>query len=483
MTEKTNTLSPKERMAIPRAKMPEQNPAARAANFEEVPLGLTPEQAMKEALRCLDCRKKPCVSGCPVGVQIPEFIALVAQGRFVEAARLIKETNVLPAVTGRVCPQEIQCEGDCTLFKKYGGVSIGALERFVADYERDNNLVEIPPRPKPSGKRVAVIGSGPSGLTVAGDLILLGHEVTVYEALHEAGGVLVYGIPEFRLPKEIVKAEVDYLVQQGVRFELNVVVGMTIGMEELLEEYDAVYIGVGAGLPWFMRIEGEELNGVFSANEYLTRSNLMKGYLFPEYDSPLPPGKHVCVVGGGNVAMDSARTAKRLGAKVTIVYRRAREQLPARADEVHHTDEEDIVFRLLSNPVKILGKDGKVIGMECIKMELGEPDDSGRRRPIPIENSNFEIACDQVVISIGAGANPLLTKTIPELKLNKWGYIEVDANNRTSMPKVWAGGDIVTGAATVIEAMGAGRIAAKSIHADLLGLPQPGSEEEHKKSD
>ncbi|MFX1415514.1 MAG: NADPH-dependent glutamate synthase [Promethearchaeota archaeon] len=470
-------------MAIPRAKMPEQNPAARAANFEEVPLGLTPEQAMKEALRCLDCRKKPCVSGCPVGVQIPEFIALVSQGKFVEAARLIKETNVLPAVTGRVCPQETQCEGDCTLFKKYGGVSIGALERFVADYERNNDLVEIPPKPKPSGKRVAVVGSGPSGLTVAGDLVLLGHKVTVFEALHEAGGVLVYGIPEFRLPKEIVKAEVDYLIQQGVKFELNVVVGMTVGMEELLEDYDAIYIGVGAGLPWFMRIEGEELNGVFSANEYLTRSNLMKGYLFPEYDSPLPPGKHVCVVGGGNVAMDSARTAKRLGANVTIVYRRAREQLPARGEEVHHADEEDIVFKLLSNPVKILGEDGKVVGIECIKMELGEPDDSGRRRPIPIEDSNFEIACDQVVISIGAGANPLLTKTIPELRLTKWGYIEVDANNRTSIPKVWAGGDIVTGSATVIEAMGAGRIAAKSMHADLLGLPQPGSEKEQSRSD
>ncbi|MHA2379833.1 MAG: NADPH-dependent glutamate synthase [Candidatus Thorarchaeota archaeon] len=470
-------------MAIPRARMSEQNPAARAANFEEVPLGITPEQAMKESLRCLDCRKKPCVSGCPVGVQIPEFLALVSEGKFVEAARLIKETNVLPAVTGRVCPQETQCEGDCTLFKKYGGVSIGALERFVADYERNNNLVEIPPRPKLTGRRVAVIGSGPSGLTVAGDLVLLGHEVTVFEALHEAGGVLVYGIPEFRLPKEIVKAEVDYLVQQGVKFELNTVVGMTVTMEELLEEFDAVYIGVGAGLPWFMRIEGEELNGVLSANEYLTRSNLMKGYLFPDYDSPLPPGKHVCVVGGGNVAMDSARTAKRLGAKVTIVYRRAREQLPARAAEVHHADEEDIVFRLLSNPVKILGRDGKVVGMECIRMELGEPDDSGRRRPIPIEGSNFEIECDQVIISIGSGANPLLTKTMPEIKLSRWGYIEVDANNRTSIPRVWAGGDIVTGSATVIEAMGAGRIAARSIHADIMGLPQPGFEENEEEFD
>ncbi|MFX1270649.1 MAG: NADPH-dependent glutamate synthase [Promethearchaeota archaeon] len=458
--------------------MPEQDPSARAANFEEVPLGLTPEQAMEEAKRCLSCRKQPCVGGCPVGVQIPEFIDLVSEGKFAEAARLIKETNVLPAVTGRVCPQETQCEGDCTLFKRYGGVSIGALERFVADYERNNKLVEIPPKPKPTGKKVVIIGSGPSGLTVAGDLILAGHEVTVLEALHEAGGVLVYGIPEFRLPKEIVKAEVDYLVKQGVNFELNVVAGMTVTMEELMEEYDAIYIGVGAGLPWFMRIEGEELNGVYSANEYLTRSNLMKGYLFPDYDSPLPPGENVCVVGGGNVAMDAARTAKRLGAKTTIVYRRAREQLPARGEEVHHADEEDIIFQLLTNPVKILGKDGKVVGMECIRMELGEPDASGRKRPIPIEGSNFEIECDQVIISIGAGANPLLTKTMPDLELNKWGYIAVNENNRTNIPQVWAGGDIVTGSATVIEAMGAGRIAARSMHAYLMGLPQPKADDE-----
>jgi glutamate synthase (NADPH/NADH) small chain len=478
MSKRSDGLTPKERMAIPRAKMPEQDPDARASNFEEVPLGLTPEQAMEEAKRCLDCRKQPCVGGCPVGVQIPEFIKLVGEGKFVEAARLIKETNVLPAVTGRVCPQETQCEGVCTLTKRYGGVSVGALERFVADYERNNNLVEIPPKPKQTGKKVAVIGSGPSGLTVAGDLILEGHEVTIFEALHEAGGVLVYGIPEFRLPKEIVQAEVDYLVKQGVDIQLNAVVGMSISMDELLEEYDAIYIGVGAGLPTFMRIEGEELNGVFSANEYLTRSNLMKGYLFPDYDSPLPPGKHTCVVGGGNVAMDSARTAKRLGAEVTIVYRRAREQLPARADEVHHAEEEGINFQLLTNPVRIIGHDGKVVGMECIRMELGEPDDSGRRRPIPIEDSNFEFECDQVVISIGAGANPLLVKTMPDLNLNRWGYIEVDKNNRTSIQKVWAGGDIVTGAATVIEAMGAGRIAARSIQAYLTGQPQPGTEEE-----
>ena len=482
MSKRRDGLTAKERMAIPRAKMTEQDPQARASNFEEVPLGLTPEQAMEESKRCLECRKQPCVHGCPVGVQIPEFLDLVGQGKFVEAARLIKETNILPAVTGRVCPQEDQCEGGCTLFKKYGGVSIGALERFVADYERNNSIVEIPPKPKPSGKKVAVIGSGPSGLTVAGDLILEGHEVTMFEALHEAGGVLVYGIPEFRLPKEIVKAEVNYLAKQGVDIQLNKVVGMSIAMNELLEEYDSVYIGVGAGLPTFMRIKGEELNGVFSANEYLTRANLMKGYLFPEYDSPLPPGKHTCVIGGGNVAMDAARVARRLGGESTIVYRRAREQLPARGEEVHHAEEEGIDFQLLTNPVRIIGQDGKVVGMECIRMELGEPDDSGRRRPIPIEGSNFEIECDQVVISIGAGPNPLLIQTMPDLELNRWGYIEADKNNRTNMEKVWAGGDIVTGAATVILAMGAGRIAAKSIQAYLTGQPQPGTEEQQEEA-
>lgn len=476
-----DTLTPKERMAIPRAKMPEQNPDARATNFDEVPFGLTAEQAMTEAKRCLSCRKEPCIKGCPVGVDIPGFIALVSEGKFVEAARLIKETNVLPAVCGRVCPQENQCEGDCTLFKKFGGVSIGALERFVADYEREQGLVEIPSIPEPTGKKVVVIGSGPSGLTVAGDLIQLGHEVVVYEALHQPGGVLVYGIPEFRLPKSIVQAEVDYMKKMGVRFELNTVVGMTITVDELFNElgFDAIYIGVGAGLPRFMRIEGEELNGVFSANEYLTRSNLMKGYLYPDYDSPLPPGKHVVVVGGGNVAMDSARTAKRLGAEVTIVYRRAREQLPARAAEVHHAEEEGIVFNLLTNPVKIIGENGRVKAIECIRMELGEPDESGRKRPIPIEDSNFVIEnIDQVIIAIGNGANPLLTKTMKDLELNRWGNIEVDENNRTSVPHVWAGGDIVTGAATVIEAMGAGRIAAKSMHAELMGLPQPQPEPE-----
>ncbi|MGY5851966.1 MAG: NADPH-dependent glutamate synthase [Candidatus Thorarchaeota archaeon] len=479
MTEKKE-LTAKERMAIPRAKMPEQDPAARAQNFEEVPFGLTPEMAMLEAQRCISCRNKPCVGGCPVGVKIPEFLALVAEGKFAEAARLIKTTNVLPAVTGRVCPQETQCEGACTLFKRFGGVSIGALERFVADYEREENLVEVPKLPKPTGKKVAVIGSGPSGLTVAGDLALLGHEVTIYEALHEPGGVLFYGIPEFRMPKDIVKTEVAFLEKLGVIIEMNVVVGMTITMEEIFGElgFDVVYIGVGAGLPSFMKIDGEDLNGVYSANEYLTRSNLLKGYLFPEYDCPLPPGKKVCVIGGGNVAMDSARTAKRLGAETHIVYRRAREQLPARGEEVHHADEEGIIFNLLSNPVRILGENGQVVGMECIRMELGEPDASGRRRPIPIEGSEFTIECDQVIVSIGSNANPLLTQTLETVELNKWGYIETDKNNRTSDECIWAGGDIVTGAATVISAMGAGRIAATSMHAYLTGQPQPSHEEE-----
>jgi len=471
MSKKSVTsLSPKERMAIPRVKMPEQDPSFRATNFQEVPLGLSAEMAIREAKRCLNCKNKPCVKGCPVNVPIPEFVKLVAEGKFAEAARLIKTKNVLPAVCGRVCPQEIQCEGNCTLFKRYGGVSIGSLERFVADYERENGLVRIPKPPKSTGRRIAIIGSGPSGLTVAGDLVQLGHEVVVYEALQQAGGVLIYGIPEFRLPKAIVKAEVAYLEAQGVRFELNTVIGMTITVDELFHEerFDAIYIGVGAGLPSFMNIQGEELIGVFSANEYLTRSNLMKGYLFPDYDSPLPVGEKVCVVGGGNVAMDSARTAKRLGAEVTIVYRRSREELPARAEEVHHAEAEGIMFNLLTNPVKILGNGNRVCGIECIRMKLGEPDSSGRRRPIPIEGSNFKMECDQAIISIGTQANPLLTKTVTNLELNKWGYIVVDGNNCTSNDMIWAGGDIVTGSATVIQAMGAGRIAAQSIHAKLL---------------
>jgi glutamate synthase (NADPH/NADH) small chain len=466
-------LTAKERMAIERHQMDEQPPGLRNRNFEEVPYGYTPEKAVAEARRCLNCKKRPCVSGCPVEVPIPEFIALVAEEKFAEAARLIKTKNVLPAVCGRVCPQETQCEGECIRGKKdkSQAVAIGNLERFVADYERENNLAETPQLMDKNGFKVAVVGSGPSGLTVAGDLINLGYEITIYEAFHLGGGVLVYGIPEFRLPKKIVESEIAALEDSGVKIHYNSVIGHVYKIDDLFNSlgFNAVYIGVGAGLPIFLDIPGKNLNGVFSANEYLTRSNLMKSYLFPIYKTPMIIGKKVAVLGGGNVAMDSARTAIRLGAeKVTIVYRRALEQMPARAAEVHHAKEEKIEFRLLSNPVEIFGNDeGWVTGMKCQNYELGEPDESGRRRPVPIENSFFEFDCDQVLVSIGGQANPLITATTPDMKTNKWGYIEVDDWGRTSKKFVYAGGDIVTGAATVISAMGAGRKVAKAIHEDL----------------
>lgn len=467
-------LTAKERMIIERQQMDEQPPGLRNRNFEEVPYGYTPEKAVVEARRCLSCKKIPCVSGCPVEVPIPEFIALVAEEKFAEAARIIKTKNVLPAVCGRVCPQEAQCEGECIRGKKdkSQAVAIGNLERFVADYERENGLKEAPQLMNKNGFKVAVVGSGPSGLTVAGDLIRLGYEVTIYEAFHRGGGVLVYGIPEFRLPKKIVKSEIAALEDSGVKIFYNTVIGRVYKVDDLFNSlgFNAVYIGVGAGLPIFLDIPGINLNGVFSANEYLTRSNLMKSYLFPTYKTPMIVGEKVAVLGGGNVAMDSARTAIRLGAKkVTIIYRRAREQMPARAAEVHHAEEEKIEFRLLSNPVEIFGNDeGWVTGMKCQNYELGEPDESGRRRPVPIENSFFEFDCDQVLVSIGGQANPLITSTTPDMKINKWGYIEVDDWGRTSKKLVYAGGDIVTGAATVISAMGAGRRAAKAIHEDLM---------------
>jgi len=462
----------KDRLKIPRQPMPEQDPKVRARNFDEVPLGFTPETAKTEALRCITCKNPACVQGCPVEVDIPSFIALVMEGDFIGAAKKIKGTNALPAVCGRVCPQEVQCEARCVRGKKGEPVAIGRLERFVADYERGTGNVSIPDKPTPTGKKVAVVGSGPSGLTVAGDLVQLGHEVTIFEALHKAGGVLVYGIPEFRLPKAIVAAEVDYLTKLGARIETSSVIGKVATVDELFEEgYDAVYLGTGAGLPTFMNIPGENLNGVYSANEYLTRSNLMKAYKFPEYDTPIVKGKNVAVVGGGNVAMDSARTAMRLGADhVYLVYRRSRDEMPARIEEIHHAEQEGIELHLLTNPIRYIGNDkGWVVGVECLKMELGEPDESGRRRPVPMKGSEFVIDIDTAVIAIGAGANPLVQSTTPGLKTNKWNYIVADEETgQTSREGVFAGGDIVTGAATVILAMGAGRKAAKAIHQYLM---------------
>ncbi len=452
---------------VSRQPMPEQSAEVRRRNFEEVPLGYTAETAMLEASRCLQCKNPACVTGCPVEIDIPGFISRIKEGDFAGAIAKLKEKTALPAVCGRVCPQELQCESKCILGKKDEPVAVGRLERFAADWERTQGEVKVPVLPAKTGKSVGVVGSGPASLTVAGDLILKGHDVTVYEAFHKAGGVLVYGIPEFRLPKAIVQAEVDYLTKLGVNFELNSVVGRTETVDELLERHDAVFIAVGAGLPSFLNIPGENLIGIYSANEYLTRSNLMKAYLFPEYDTPIVRGKNVAVLGAGNVAMDAARTAMRLGAEnVRIVYRRSREEMPARAEEIHHGEQEGLELYLLTAPVRFIGDDkGRVTSMECIKMELGEPDASGRRRPVPIEGSNFELETDMVVIAVGAGANPLITSTTPGLETNKWGYITADpATGKTMKPRVWAGGDIVTGQATVILAMGAGRQAANSMH-------------------
>ncbi|MFQ7291763.1 MAG: NADPH-dependent glutamate synthase [Monoglobales bacterium] len=450
--------------------MPEQCPNVRNKNFLEVTTGYTEEMAIDEAKRCLNCKHKPCMQGCPVSVKIPEFIAFVAEGKFEEAYQKIKETNALPAICGRVCPQEKQCESKCVRGIKNEPVAIGRLERFVADYHMNHveDKIEVP---KQNGKKVAVVGSGPSGLTVAGDLAKKGYAVTIYEAFHTAGGVLMYGIPEFRLPKDIVQKEISNLKAMGVDIETNVVIGKTLTVDELLEDmgFDAVYIGSGAGLPHFMGIDGESLNGVYSANEFLTRINLMKGYKFPDYDTPVYVGKKVAVLGGGNVAMDAARSAKRLGAEdVYIVYRRGREELPARAEEVFHAEEEGIEFKLLQNPTKILGnEDGWVKGMEIIKMELGEPDESGRRRPVPIEGSEEVIDVDTVVVAIGQTPNPLIRKTTKGLETNRRGCIVADDTGKTSKDHVYAGGDVVTGAATVILAMGAGKAAAEAIDNEL----------------
>jgi len=457
----------------PRVPMPEQDPQIRARNFLEVPTGYTNKMAQEEAARCLQCKKPGRVAGCPVSVDIPGFIDLIAKGDMTSAIRNLWGKNALPAVCGRVCPQEIQCEGKCILARKGDPVAIGNLERYCADYERENGTGELPPKQGATGKKVAVVGSGPSGLTVAGDLIVKGHDVTIYEAFHKAGGVLIYGIPEFRLPKAIVAQEINFLERLGVKLECNAVVGRTVSLDELFEEgYDAIYVGVGAGLPRFMNIPGENLVGILSANEYLTRANLMKAYKFPEVDTPIPLGKNVVVLGAGNVAMDAARTAMRLGAASSkIVYRRSREEMPARGAEIHHAEEEGIELFLLTNPTKYLGNEkGRLTGMECLKMELGEPDESGRRRPVAIEGSEFELDCDLCIVAVGSGANPLLTSETPDMHLNKWGYVHTDERTgKTTKKGVWAGGDIVTGAATVILAMGAGREAADSMH-DYLTL-------------
>ena len=452
-----------------RQKMPEQPAAERVKNFEEVPCGYSEDTAKIEAKRCLQCKKAPCRLGCPVEVKIPEFIEKIREGDFLGAAKTIKLDNALPAVCGRVCPQEGQCEKYCVLGKKGEPVAIGRLERFAADYQLNRGEEEKVDIAPPTGKRIAIVGAGPAGLTCAGDLAKLGHEVIIYEAFHKSGGVLVYGIPEFRLPKAIVQAEVDALKPLGVKIELNAVIGKVETIDELLEDegFDAVFIGTGAGLPTFMKIPGENLSGVYSANEYLTRSNLMKAYRFPEYDTPIIRGKKVAVIGGGNVAMDSARTAARLGAEtVYLVYRRAHEQMPARIEEIHHAEEEGIQFELLTNPVEMLGDDdGYVRVLRCIRMELGEPDDSGRRRPVPIEGSEFEITVDTVIVAIGNSPNPLIPDTTPDLAVSKWGTINADEETgKTSKSRVFAGGDIVTGAATVIEAMGAGKRSARAIH-------------------
>ena len=453
-----------------RVVMPEQHPEIRRSNFNEVALGYTPEMAQAEALRCLQCKKPKCVPGCPVNVDIPAFIKLIVEGHFAEAAGRIKETNSLPAICGRVCPQETQCEATCVLSKKGQPVAVGRLERFAADYEAEHTDAAAPKLPPRTGRRIAIVGAGPAGLTCAADLALLGHSVTVFEALHAPGGVLIYGIPEFRLPKAVVCRECTCLEGLGVEFRTNTIVGQSVTIPELLESgFDAAFVGTGAGLPWFLGIPGENLKGVLSSNEFLTRINLMKAYKFPEYDTPVLRGKKVAVVGGGNVAMDCARSALRLGAEdVYLVYRRSRKEMPARAEEAEHAREEGVVFKLLTNPVRVIGDDeGWVKGLECIRMELGEPDASGRRRPVPVEGSEHEITVDQFVVAIGNSPNPVLTRNWPELKLNKKGNIVVDENQMTNVSGVFAGGDIVTGAATVIEAMGAGKKAAAAIDEHL----------------
>jgi glutamate synthase (NADPH/NADH) small chain len=464
-----NVLKPSERMKLPRREMPARDAEIRGHDFAEVNLGFDPGLAQGESLRCLACNNATCTHGCPVNVDVKAFVALVEAGDFLGAAAKIREDNVLPAVTGRVCPQEDQCEGACLLAKRGDSLAIGHLERFVADWERRTGQVGLPPRAAATGKRVAVVGSGPAGLAAAGDLVQRGRGVRVFEALHEIGGVLIYGIPEFRLPKDIVRQEVDTLRRMGVEFETDVVVGKTVTVDELLgdEGYDAVFIATGAGLPRFLGVPGEHLPGVYSANEFLTRVNLMKAYRFPEYDEPVYDcrGRAVAVVGGGNTALDSIRTALRLGAReATLIYRRSEAEMPARAEEIHHAREEGVRFLTLTNPVELLGDGGRLRAVRCVRMELGEPDASGRRSPSAVPGSEFEMPLDVAIIAAGTGANPIVQSTTPGLATDRRGYIAADPETlATSKPGVFAGGDIVTGAATVILAMGAGRKAAKAI--------------------
>jgi glutamate synthase (NADPH/NADH) small chain len=459
----------KKRIVPHKTPMPEQDPSVRRSNFDEVSLGYNEVMAVMEAERCLQCREPGCVKGCPVNVPIPQFIKAVREGNFQEAIEIVKEKNILPAVCGRVCPQEEQCEKFCLVGKKHEPVGIGRLERFVADWEKQTCQIGMPRMEASTGKKVAVVGSGPSGLTCAYDLAKLGHKVTIFEALHEAGGVLFYGIPEFRLPKDIVACEIELLRNMGVEIVTNAVIGKLITIDELMEQFDACFIGTGAGLPKFMGIEGENLNGVYSANEFLTRTNLMRAYTFPEHDTPVIRGKRVAVIGGGNVAMDAVRTSLRLGAEeAIIVYRRSETEMPARREEVHHAKEEGVRFELLTSPVRIMGEEGWVTALECVRMELSDPDESGRRRPVVIGGSEFLIPVDVVIMAVGTGANPLVPQSTRNLALNKRGYIVADEETgRTSRKGVYAGGDIVTGSATVISAMGAGRKAARAIHAYL----------------
>lgn len=466
-------MAEKKKINYVRIDMPKQPPYIRRRNFKEVALGYTEEMAVEEASRCLDCKKPFCVEGCPVEIDIPGFIRRIASRDFTGAIKTLKEKNCLPAVCGRVCPQEEQCEIKCILGKKGSPVAIGRLERFAAEWEAAQPHMDLPEIMKSTGKKVLVIGSGPAGITVAGDLILLGHDVTMYEALHVPGGVLTYGIPEFRLPGKVVNQEINYLQQLGIKLRCNYVVGKTKSLDKLLDEYDTAFLGTGAGLPWFMDIPGENLNGVYSANEYLTRVNLMKGFQFPKAYTPVIRHRKVAVVGGGNVAMDCARTALRLGAEeVYIVYRRSQTELPARLEEFENAEEEGVIFHFLTLPEKLIGNEnGWLKEMECCKMELGEPDQSGRRRPIRVDHSEFRMEMDACIVAIGNSPNPIIPDTTPGLEISRKGTIVVDeTTGKTSIDRVWAGGDIVTGAATVILAMGAGRTAAKAMHKYLTEM-------------